>query len=93
MYSWGNMPAYDILNLRNNEGYDSSRQKDLSIAFVASGDLRNFVRTVNELPEDYTGSLNVLLNDRNPWICCRNLLILLILGGMSDVVRFLAFES
>lgn len=81
---WGNVPAHDILNLKRNEGYDNVKNQDISLAFVASGDLRNVIRTVNELPQDYDGTLNILLNDRNPFICSRNLAILLVLSQLAD---------
>jgi len=41
---------------------------------------------VNSLPEDYTGKLNILLNDRNPLIVARNVLMLSILGLLPDIV-------
>ncbi|SJL18689.1 uncharacterized protein ARMOST_22288 [Armillaria ostoyae] len=50
-----------------------------------SGDLRNVVRTVNELPEGFSGSIKIVLNDHNPMVVCRNLMILSILGIISDV--------
>ncbi|KAI0315993.1 hypothetical protein OF83DRAFT_1245784 [Amylostereum chailletii] len=81
MSLWGNMPATDILNLPRNEGLSPG---NLAIAFAASGDLRNVIRTVNVLPDDYTGQMTVVLNDRNPFVSIRNVLILSILGSMRD---------
>ncbi|KAK0188295.1 hypothetical protein F5146DRAFT_1002396 [Armillaria mellea] len=52
---------------------------------IASGDLRNVVTTINELPESYSGSIRIVLNDHNPMVVCRNLMILSILGIISDV--------
>lgn len=43
---------------------------------VASGDLRNVVSTINGLPEDYAGKCRILINDCNPCVASRNLLIL-----------------
>ncbi|EKM78526.1 hypothetical protein AGABI1DRAFT_101197 [Agaricus bisporus var. burnettii JB137-S8] len=88
---WGNMPAMDILNLRNNE---ADYTKDLSLAFIAippksstsSGDLRHVVRTVNALPSDYSGNLRILLNDKMSPVACRNMVLLLILGTITDEV-------
>lgn len=54
--------------------------------FIDSGDLRNVVRTINQLPEDYTGSIEIVLNDFVPIVVCRNLMILSILGTVVDVV-------
>ncbi|EDR07431.1 uncharacterized protein LACBIDRAFT_298608 [Laccaria bicolor S238N-H82] len=78
---WGNMPAMDVLNLPKNEK-DSTT--DFSLAFVASGDLRHVIRTVNSLPPDFSGNLNILVNDRCLPIVCRNIILLLILGTISD---------
>ncbi|KAG7443862.1 uncharacterized protein BT62DRAFT_934454 [Guyanagaster necrorhizus] len=85
MILWGNIEAIDIINPKHNEGADDLRTRDLSLAFVASGDLRNVVRTVNKLPEDYSGSIKIVLNDHNPMVVCRNLMILSILGIIADV--------
>jgi Domain of unknown function (DUF4470) len=54
---------------------------------VASGDLRNIIRTINELPSDFSGELNVLLNDREPFIVIRNIILLLLLGTVSEKVQ------
>ncbi|OJA20467.1 hypothetical protein AZE42_04908 [Rhizopogon vesiculosus] len=78
---WGNVPAIDLINLRKNEN-DASQ--DLSIALVASGDLRHVVQTINSLPDDYSGHLQVLINDRTLPVVTRNIAILLILGTVSD---------
>ncbi|KAF8137398.1 hypothetical protein EV363DRAFT_1394947 [Boletus edulis] len=80
---WGNVPAMDIVNLPNNE---KDLKTDLSLAFAASGDIRNVVATVNALESDYSGQLNILLNDLNPYIVSRNIALLLILGTVSDEV-------
>ena len=55
-------------------------------SLVASGDLRHVLCTVNGLPSTYSGSLTILLNDINPSIVCRNIVILLILGNIQDKV-------
>ncbi|THV03786.1 hypothetical protein K435DRAFT_962274 [Dendrothele bispora CBS 962.96] len=78
---WGNMPALDVLNLKHNEGISQAANQDLSLAFVGT----NIIRTVNELPENYHGSLNLIINDYDPMVVCRNLLILAILGSIPDV--------
>ncbi|KAF5374237.1 hypothetical protein D9758_004727 [Tetrapyrgos nigripes] len=82
---WGNMPALDVLNLENNEGHHRAVQSDFSLAFVASGDLRNVLKTVNGLPDDYNGTMNILINDHDPMVVCRNILVLAILGLGDDV--------
>jgi hypothetical protein len=49
------------------------------VSTLASGDLRNLIRTINSLPSDYTGYCDVLLNDTNPILANRNLIILFVL--------------
>jgi len=42
------------------------------------------LRTFNGLPLDYSGRLNFLVNDHNPFIFSRNIALLLILGNVAD---------
>ena len=51
---------------------------------LASGDLRHVVRTINALPSDYSGNLNILVNDWTLPVVCRNLILLFILGTIPD---------
>ncbi|KDR66739.1 hypothetical protein GALMADRAFT_106135 [Galerina marginata CBS 339.88] len=81
MSLWGNTPAMDLINLASNE---KDGEKDFSLAFIASGDLRHVLRTVNSLPPTYSGALTILLNDVNLVIVCRNIVLLLILGSIPD---------
>ncbi|KZV61894.1 hypothetical protein PENSPDRAFT_642878 [Peniophora sp. CONT] len=74
---WGNMPAIDVLNIPKNAIQLDSH---VHIAFPASGDIRNVVKTVNSLPEDFTGKLTVVLNDIDSLVSIRNALLLTILG-------------
>ena len=88
----------DIINLAHNEIVakdlalafmgDSSISILQSYPFqflcIASGDLRNLILTVNRLPSDYSGQLTVVLNDYNPHIVLRNVLLLMILGTYAD---------
>ncbi|RXW23560.1 hypothetical protein EST38_g2287 [Candolleomyces aberdarensis] len=78
---WGNTPAMDTINMSLNE---NDPTKDISLAFIASGDLRDVIKTVNALPENYSGELTVLINDGNMHLACRNLILLLVLGSMDD---------
>lgn len=80
---WGNTPAMDVINLAYNEN-DASR--DFSIAFVASGDLRHVVHTINALPPNFSGNLHILVNDLALPVICRNIVLLLILGTIDDEV-------
>ncbi|RXW23557.1 hypothetical protein EST38_g2280 [Candolleomyces aberdarensis] len=80
--SWGTTPAMDVLNLEMNEKDLSS---DLNLAFIASGDLRNVVKTINSLPSEFSGRLTILLNDAPP-IASQNLLLLTTLATVPDEV-------
>lgn len=51
---------------------------------TASGDIRNVIRTVNALPNDYSGQLTVLLNDLDGVVVARNLLLLAVLGSIDN---------
>ena len=98
---WGNTPATDVINLANNEKNEKKDFSLAFIGvstpvlrcwfppdslLLASGDLRHVLSTVNGLPSTYSGSLTILLNDINPSIVCRNILLLLILGNIQDEV-------
>lgn len=54
-YLWGNLPALDILNIKDNEGPDAST-RDFDLLFAASGDPRNIIKTVVGLPFNYRAS-------------------------------------
>ncbi|PVH76133.1 hypothetical protein DL98DRAFT_465490 [Cadophora sp. DSE1049] len=75
-YLWGNMPAFDVLNLKQNEGADTTR--DFRLLFAASGDLRNAATTVAGLPSSYTGQCELILNDIDTDIVVRNAILLLV---------------
>ncbi|KAJ6617047.1 hypothetical protein B0H10DRAFT_1798265 [Mycena sp. CBHHK59/15] len=77
---WGDVPAMDYLQLSSNEALDYSEYwPDIKLCFAASGDLRNLIQTVNSLPTDYTGYCDILLNDVDPVVANRNLVILFVL--------------
>ena len=44
------------------------------------------MRTINALPSDYSGNLNILINDHTLPVVCRNIILLLILGTIPDEV-------
>lgn len=96
-YLWGNMAAYDILNVSMNEG-DSIKDQDLTLCFagticlptaghldptlllsIASGDLRNMIKTLNGIPLDYSGKCTLVINDFHPQVAIRNVLLLCML--------------
>jgi hypothetical protein len=42
------------------------------------------MKTINSLPSNYSGKLDILINDGNPFVFCRNIVLLLILGCVPD---------
>lgn len=66
--------------------YSSLKWHILTWDLLASGDLRHVVHTINSLPSDYSGNLQILVNDMNPVVICRNIILLLVLGTISDEV-------
>ncbi|KAL4252947.1 MYND-type zinc finger protein samB [Abortiporus biennis] len=81
MHLWGTLPPIDVLNLSQNEN-DSTR--DYKVLFNASSDFRNVIRTVNKLPNDYSGHLVIVLNDSDCWVTARNIVLLLMLSTYRD---------
>ena len=67
--------AYDILNLAHNEGL--THNEDLNLCFAASGDLRNFIKSIVEIPDSYNGTALCIVNDRDQIIVARNVVMLL----------------
>ncbi|EXJ70466.1 uncharacterized protein A1O5_06535 [Cladophialophora psammophila CBS 110553] len=81
-YLWGNVPAIDILRLEQNEGHNYN--KDLALLFAASGDLRNVVKTIGSLPNQYPGRVQVCINDRELHVVMRNATLLLLALTSQD---------
>ncbi|KAL5091758.1 hypothetical protein Trisim1_002572 [Trichoderma cf. simile WF8] len=73
---WGNVPAIDVLQLESNEGVGYGKQ--LNLLFAASGDLRNVVKTIAQVPDGYTKPIEVTINDHDLDVVARNVIILLI---------------
>ncbi|KAG8913122.1 hypothetical protein FRC01_004727 [Tulasnella sp. 417] len=84
-YLWGNIPAFDALNIAMNEGA-AVKDQDLALCFAASGDLRNVIKTINGLPSDYTGKCTLIINDFHPLVTIRSTVVLCILlsSGSSE---------
>ena len=61
LYYWGNYPAYDGLNLLENEGVDYS--SDLKVLYLGVGDFRNVALTCASLPDTYEHVVTFALND------------------------------
>ena len=73
-YYWGNVPAYDYLNLSENEGVDYSSALNLLVLGV--GDLRNIVLTGASLPGGFTKNVLFTLNDSDSYVLARLILLL-----------------
>ncbi|KAF5577993.1 hypothetical protein FPCIR_11794 [Fusarium pseudocircinatum] len=78
----GSVPAIDVVKLGANEG-ESYRGK-LSPLFAASGDLRNVVKTIAQLPLGSDQPIDITINDRDLNIVGRNAIILLIALTSED---------
>ncbi|OTA07713.1 hypothetical protein A9Z42_0086210 [Trichoderma parareesei] len=77
------MPAFDVLRLGSNEGNGYGKQ--LNLLFAASGDLRNVVKTLAEIPSSYNEPVTVTVNDRDFDIVARNAILLLIALVLDDM--------
>ncbi|KAL4922141.1 hypothetical protein BDW62DRAFT_217950 [Aspergillus aurantiobrunneus] len=81
-YLWGNVPAFDLIQLEKNEGLGYTG--DLRLLFAASGDLRNVVKTISRIPPEYGDTLEITVNDRDFDIVGRNVILLLIALSIED---------
>jgi Domain of unknown function (DUF4470) len=98
-YLWGNVPAIDILQLNGHEG--QSCQQDVRLLYagkpfpklqycmvngdIASGDLRNVVKTLADLPPTFVGRVSTTINDREFQVVARNAYLLLFALSMQHV--------
>ncbi|KAL6702167.1 hypothetical protein J3F84DRAFT_399618 [Trichoderma pleuroticola] len=73
---WGNVAAIDVLQLQSNEGVDYG--KKMNLLFASSGDLRNVVKTIAQVPAGYNKPIEVTVNDDDLDVVARNAIILLI---------------
>jgi hypothetical protein len=76
-YYWGNLPAFDYLNLSENEGEDYSLP--LKLLFLGVGDLRNVALTCASLPDSYEDKITFTLNDKASCVLARVVLFLYML--------------
>ena len=83
-YYWGNYPAYDGLNLFENEGAEYS--SDLKVLYLGVGDFRNVALTYASLPDTYGHVVTFALNDQESCILARLVLFIymLIKGKFGD---------
>ncbi|KAF1839778.1 hypothetical protein BDW02DRAFT_604401 [Decorospora gaudefroyi] len=77
-YLWGNMPALDILQIKQNEGTADAVTRNFNLLFAASGDLRNVIKTISGLPAGYKGDCVAVINDKGFVIAARNAITLLL---------------
>ncbi|KAI9670015.1 MAG: hypothetical protein M1831_007051 [Alyxoria varia] len=73
---WSDLPAFDVLNMEANEG--THYEKDLAILFASSGDLRNVVETIINIPDTCSSSIEIFINDHTFDLAARNTILLLI---------------
>lgn len=64
------------MQLKDNEGL--GYEKDVSLLFAASGEMRNMVKTLAEVPEQLDGKISVVLNDKDFDVVAPNAILLLI---------------
>ena len=83
-YYWGNHPAYDVVNLLENEGVEYS--SDLKILYLGVGDFRNVALTCASFPDTYGHVVTFALNDIESCILSRLVLFIymLIKGKFDD---------
>lgn len=61
--------------------------------FIASGDLRNVIKTLNGLPLDYSGRCTLVVNDFHPQVAVRNVVLLCMLLDPSGPSPELTAEA
>ncbi|MCO5555960.1 hypothetical protein L7F22_009504 [Adiantum nelumboides] len=71
---WGNFPAYGLLG--SCALPDGSQDDELRLCFAASGDLRNVIETVCQIPDAFNDKAIVYVNDHDPKVVLRNFLML-----------------
>ena len=76
-YYWGNVPAFDCLNLIENEGV--AHGSPMKILILGVGDLRNVALTCASLPDSYSNKVLFTLNDRESCVLARLVLLIYML--------------
>ncbi|KAF9054677.1 hypothetical protein BJ165DRAFT_1600792 [Panaeolus papilionaceus] len=67
--------SYDCLRLHLNEGSQAAEQ-NFKLCMTSVSDIRNLVETVNSLPTNYRGRIDILMNNSNAIAINRMLVIL-----------------
>ncbi|XP_077869702.1 LOW QUALITY PROTEIN: uncharacterized protein LOC144361773 [Saccoglossus kowalevskii] len=86
IHYWGNTPAVDLLNLKQNEWEGDARPDKFSLLLCGAGDLRNVIKTGASLPSEYNGHVMFHINDISQHIQARNVLFLYLLFTCDDVI-------
>ena len=93
-FYFGNSMVADFLNLKDNEWSvphltsDPSLQRDYNVLSVACGDIRNLVKTMGVLPDEFSGNLQVTMCDFDPFVMARNVVLLYMMVHYADVPDF-----
>lgn len=74
-YYWGNVPAFDYLNLLENES--AAYGSTLEVLVLGVGDLRNVALTCAMLPDSFSNKVSFTLNDRESCVLARLVLVIL----------------
>ncbi|KAJ8032931.1 hypothetical protein HOLleu_23023 [Holothuria leucospilota] len=91
-YYFGNNIAFDLLRLPKEpdvffeKGEENALKQDFSLLLAGCGDLRNAIHTIYCLPQAYVGKLRFLLNDVDPFVMARNVLLLYMMASHIDSV-------
>jgi hypothetical protein len=91
-FYWGNVPAFDCLNLVENEGDDYS--SGLKVLYFGVGDLRNVALTCASLPDSYSNKVLFTLNDKESCVLARLVLLLyMLIKGINIYMLYIIHVS
>ncbi|KAI8624005.1 hypothetical protein F5Y19DRAFT_491805 [Xylariaceae sp. FL1651] len=79
---YGNFPAIDILRLDANEG--AYTKKPVDVLFAQSRDLRNAIKTIVDLPENFSAPLRFVISHEDRLYTLRNIILLLMALSSND---------
>ncbi|KAH8677868.1 hypothetical protein BX600DRAFT_531718 [Xylariales sp. PMI_506] len=80
---FSSVPAVNILDRRHILNSNSETQ----VLLTASGDLSSVIKTVADIPSDTPSTIHLTVNDRDPNVASRNLIILLACIYSQNVVN------
>ncbi|KAI1309786.1 hypothetical protein F5Y03DRAFT_382905 [Xylaria venustula] len=79
---FGSYPAIDVLRLEANEG--TEWKDSINVLFVQPTDLRDVIKTIVDLPDKTSASINVTITDETTTKTARNLILLLLALSSDD---------